>query len=166
MECWPEPRKPRGLASGGPTDLWPWGTTPGPGLSPRLLQRQRPPLSDQSKARAGRWAVRLRGLQGVAQRPVDSGGPRGLGRRLTRSRGPPTKRQAFLCAVNLTMVSAEQTCLSSIWEATTSSGEVSGPRLSRACLAGVRHRVAQAVPAEVDALCCPHPSEGSQVALL
>ena len=89
--------------------------------------------------------MRLRGLQGVAQRPVDSGGPRGLGRRLTRSRGPPTKRQAFLCAVNLTMVSAEQTCLSSIWEATTSSGEVSGPRLSRACLAGVRHRVAQAV---------------------
>lgn len=113
------------------------GRRPGP-ASPHVCFSVSGRLSpDQSKARAGRWAMRLRGLQGVAQQPVDSGGPGGLGWRLARSRGPPSKRQAFLCAVNLTVVSAEQTCLSSIWEETTSSVEVSGPRLGRACLAGV-----------------------------
>lgn len=82
---WSSGWSPEGPRASRPADLWPWGTSPGP-ASPRVCFSVSGHLSpDQSRARAGLWAVWLWALQGVAQRPVDSGGPGGLGRCLART---------------------------------------------------------------------------------
>lgn len=119
VELWLEPRRPPGFASCGPLAV---GDVARPRLSPRLLQRQRPPLSRPEQGpggTVGRVALGPAGCRAAA-----------CGQRWAR--GPRT-----VPCPNLTVVSAEQTCLSSVWEETTASREVSGLRPGGACLAGV-----------------------------
>lgn len=110
------PRASPGFASCGPLGR---GDAARPPPLPRVCLAPAATSPDQSRARAGTVGRWLWALQGeAAQRPVDSGGPGGL--------------WTVPCP-NLTVVSAEQTCLSSVWEETTSP-EVKGLRPGGACL--------------------------------